>query len=132
MPTELVTTQGDEILGNTSGSLVSAASLTTTQTTADQVNTSARGVQVTLDWLSGSGSNLIRIQGKDPTSGKYFTLLEGGSISSASTTTYTLYPGLTAVANSVVSGVLPRTWRVVALANNASPASYTVGYNLIV
>lgn len=131
MPHELITSQGDEIVGNSSGSLISAASLTTTQTTTDQTNTSARGVKVTLDWLSGTGNVTLKIDGKDPASGKYFTLLTGGSIGAAATNTYTVYPGLTAAANVTVNDVLPRTWRVVVTANNANACSYTVGYNLV-
>lgn len=131
MPHALITTQGDEFTLNTSGSLVSAASLTTTQTTSDQTNTSARGVKVVLDWLSGTGSVTLAIEAKDPTSGKYFTLLSGVAASFVATNVYTVYPGLVAAANATVNDVLPRVWRVKLTANTANPASYTVGYSLI-
>lgn len=131
MPTELITMAGDEYTLNTTGSLLSAASLTTTQTLPDQTNTSCRGVKVVLDWLSGTGSVTLAIQGKDPTSGKYYSILTGTPASIVATTVYTVYPGVTVAANAAVSDILPRVWRAVATANNSLACSYTVGYSLV-
>jgi hypothetical protein len=101
---------------------------TTTQTQADQANVGGRGIVVVLDMTAvGTGSVTLTIQGKDPASGKYYTLLAGAAVTTNSTNVYRVYPGLTAAANATASDVLPRTWRVLVTANNANSAVYSVG-----
>src|SRR5487761_2323202 len=108
--------------------LVASAARTTTQTSADQTNTNGRGVLVVLDvTVIGTGNITLEIDGKDPVSGKYYTILTGAAVSSNSTTVYRVYPGLTAAANATASDVLPRTWRVKVTANNANAVTYSVG-----
>lgn len=112
---------------------ITAVGATTTQTGPDLTNHNCRGVKIVLDTTAiGTGSVTISIQGKDATSGKYYTILTGAAVVTNTTNVYTIYPGITAAANVSVSDVLPRTWRVVVTANNANPASYTVGACLIV
>lgn len=113
-------------------SILASSSRTTTQTSADQTNPYARGIAVVLDMtVVGTGSVTLAIQGKDPVSGKYVVLLTGAAVTTNSTNTYRIYPGLTAVANATVSDVLWRTWRVVVTANNANAATYSVGAILL-
>ncbi|MDE1904966.1 MAG: hypothetical protein KGH75_00765 [Rhodospirillales bacterium] len=108
--------------------LVASAAYTTTQTSADQTNTNGRGVIVVLDMTAvGTGSVTLEIDGKDPVSGKYYTILTGAAVTSNSTNIYRVYPGLTAAANATASDVLPRTWRAKVTANNANSATYSVG-----
>lgn len=80
---------------------------------------------------AGTGSVTLSIQGKDAASGQYYAMLTGAAVTSNGTTVYTVYPGLTAVANTTVSDVLPATWRVVMTANNANATTYTVGASVI-
>jgi len=118
-------------MGNDITVLASAAR-TTTQTSADLTNVDGRGVKVILDvTLVGTGNITLAIKGKDPTSGKYYTMLTGSAVSSNSTTVYTIYPGLTAVANSIVSDVLPHIFQIVVTANNANSCTYSVGASLL-
>jgi hypothetical protein len=91
----------------------------------------ARAIHVTLDMtVVGTGSVTLTIQGKDPASGKYYTLLAGAAVIANSTVTYRVGVGLTAAANLVANDALPRTIRILATHNNANPATYSVGYSL--
>ena len=80
---------------------------------------------------AGTGSITVSIQEKDPTSGKYTSLLDSIALTTNATTILTVYPGLTAVANVTATQVLPRDWRIVVTANNANSITYSVGYALI-
>lgn len=114
------------------GALITAAGATTTQTSADQSNLSGRGVVVVLNTTSiGTGSVTLEIDGKDTASGQYYALLTGAAVTSNATNVYTVYPGLTAVANVTATNILPATWRVKVTANNANAATYTVGASVI-
>ena len=94
----------------------------------DQVNYNARGVTIVLVTTAiGTGSITLTIQGKDPGSGTYYTLLAGAAVVTNTTNRYTVYPGLTAAANVTASDVLPNAWRIVITANNANAATYSVG-----
>jgi hypothetical protein len=113
--------------------LISAAGLTTNQQSADQTNYNGRGLKVIFDMtVVGTGSVTVTIQGKDPVSGKYFTLLAGAAVVTNVTNVYTVYPGVAVAANVSASDVLPRTWRVITTANNANATTYTVAAAVIV
>ena len=118
----------------TENTYLTSASRTTTQTQADQTNTLFRGICVILDVTvnaGGSGSITLEIDAKDPTSGKYYSLLTGAAVVTVTTNTYTVYPSAANTANVSASGVLPKTYRIKVTANNANPVTYTVGYNLL-
>lgn len=114
-------------------SLISASAATATQNGTDQTNYNHRGVIVVYDAtaVTGSGSFTIAIQGKDPVSGKYYALLTGTARSTTGTDVLTVYPGITAAANTAASMVLPRTWRVVATYNSGTNQTFTVSAALI-
>lgn len=126
-------TTGDRMRGNTTATLLASAARTTTQTSADIVNYNARGIAVVLDMTAvGSGPSVtLTINGKDPASGKYYTLLAGAAVTTVTTNTYTVYPGMTVAANVSASAPLPRVFQIVVTANNANAGTYSVGYNLI-
>lgn len=122
----------DEQRSNTDNTLLVSGAYTTSQTLADQTNHNARGLQVVLDVTTpGTGSITLEIDGKDPTSGKYYPLLTGVAVTTAVTNVYRVYPGLTAVANATANDILPRTWRVKVTANNANSVTYSVGASVI-
>ena len=136
MPTTQTFTQkdGDWSFGPVpETTILTSAARTTTQTGADQTNNNGRGLKVVLDMTNvAAGPDVtLTIDAKDPTSGKYYNLLTGASVTTVSTNVYTVYPGLTPVANKTVSDVLPRTWRVVVTANNANSATYSVGMSYL-
>ncbi|MBX6361930.1 MAG: hypothetical protein IRZ03_17865 [Acidobacterium ailaaui] len=119
----------DRQRGNVDGLLlIQASGATTTQVSQDQTNYNARGGIFVLDVTNiGSGSITLVIQGKDPVSGKYYTILSGAAVTTNSTIVYRVYPGLTATANATANDLLPRTWRVQVTANNSNATTYTVG-----
>lgn len=119
-------TTWDRQRGNVDVAVLASGARTTTQTGADTTNYNGRGVKVVLDTtVASAGSVTLSIQGKDA-NGVYYTLLTGTAVTTVSTVVYTLYPGATAAANLTVNDVLPRVWRVVVTANNASTQTYSV------
>lgn len=125
----------DMLRGNiNTAALITATGATTTQTGTDQTNYNGRGLIVVLDMTvnaGSAGSVTLTIQGKDAASGKYYTLLVGAAVVSVSTNVYYVYPGGPVTTNVAANAPLPRTWRVLATANNANATSYTIGASVI-
>lgn len=114
------------------GAVLTGAAATATQNTADLSNGAFRGIKVVFDMTTvGTGSVTVTIQGKDSASGKYYTLLAGAAVTTNTTNVYTIYPGIPATANVSANDVLPKTFRVLATANNANATTYTVGATLL-
>lgn len=114
------------------GTAFASASRGVATVTFDVTNAMGKGIQVFTDLtvLGASSTVTVTIQGKDPVSGKFFTLLAGTAISTVSSQMLTVYPGLTAAAGSVATQVVPRSIRIsVAVAVAAS--TFSVGYSLI-
>lgn len=112
--------------------LFASAAQTASQTQADQLNNSSRGIQVILDMtVVGTGSVTLEIDGKDPASGKYYVLLTGAAVVTNVTNVYTLFPGAPVTTNVSANATLPPTWRIKVTANNANSATYSVGYVLL-
>jgi hypothetical protein len=123
----------DRVRGNENRTLLASAERTTTQTSADLVNYNAKGLHIVLDMTAvGTGSVTLTVQGKDEVSGKYYTILAGAAVITDVTMVYKVYPGAVVAANVSANDVLPRTFRVLVTANNANPATYSVGYSLII
>ena len=115
------------------GALAIPAGSTATVTGPDIVNQHGhRGIKATVVTTAiGTGSITLNIQAKDSASGTYTTLLAGAAVITNVTNVYTVYPGLTAVANVTASDVLPEIFRLVVTANNANAATYTVGWSTL-
>ena len=113
------------------GALINAVNVTTTQYSADQINTNYRGLILVCDVTAvAAGTIAVSVQGKDTVSGKYYTLFTGAAVATAITTVYQVYPASTPSA-SAYNGPLPTIWRVMVTAVNANPITYTVGAALI-
>lgn len=110
-----------------------SASRTTTQTSPDFVNQGCRNIAVILDVtvVTASPSVTVTINGKDPSSGKYYLLLSGAAVVTAVTNVYKVGPGLPVAANVSANDVLPEVFQIVVTANNANAGTYSVGYNLV-
>jgi hypothetical protein len=122
--------------GNTeSGALITHAAASAGVNSADQVNVVARGLHLVIDITTITGTTptlTVTIEGKDPTSGKYYTILASAALNATGTTVLKVYPGLTASANAVANDVLPRTWRVRTTIGGTTPAvTATIAANLI-
>lgn len=102
---------------------------------ADQTNLSGRGVKVAINITVITGTSptfTVTIQGKDTTSGNYYTILTSAALNATGLTILTVYPGLTAAANVTASDVLPRTWRVTSTVAGTGPnVSATVSAQVI-
>jgi hypothetical protein len=115
------------------GTFLVSASRTTTQTQADQENEAGhKGIRVVVDMtVVGTGSVTVTIQAKDPLSGKYTTLLASAAIIANGTTVLQVFPGAPETANLSANKTLGRDWRILATANNANAATYSVSYELL-
>jgi len=117
---------------NAEGVFLASGSRTTTQTMADQTNLNKKGIRVVLDMTTvGTGSVTIAVEAKDPASGKYVVMLASAAIATNQTKTLLIYPGAANTANASANDRLPKTWRINVTANNANPATYSVGYMLL-
>lgn len=118
-----------EIARHREATILASAARTETATGADQTNDAWRGVILTLDITVWNATTLdVKVQTKDPTSGKYVDL-PGAAFAQKSgtgTDTLTIYPGIAETANRSVSDVLSATWRVVGTQVGTS-ATYSVG-----
>lgn len=114
------------------GTIFPSAVRTTTQTSDDIVAYAGVGVVVNLDVTNVNTSSLVlKIQRKDPASGKYIDVLTSAAVTSISTNTYKVYPGLTAATNLTVNDVITGIFRVVVTHGNANNTTYSVGYSIV-
>lgn len=104
---------------------------TTTQTTQDFRNEWGVGAEIYFNVSAiGTGNVTLTIQGRDATSGAYYTVLTGAAVSSNGLNRYQIFPGGTTTANVSVNDIFPFTWRAVVTANNANPVTYSVGVTI--
>jgi len=86
-----------------------------------------------LDVTAGSSLSLVlTLDGKDLNSGKFVNILTGAAVTGVSTNTYTVFPGATAVTNLTVNDIIARLFRIVVTAGNATSATYSLSYSLVV
>lgn len=109
--------------------VLAAAARTTTTASGTQTNYNGKGVNVFVDVTAvGTAPSItVAIQGLDPVSGKWVTLLTSAAITTVSTTLLRVYPGIAAAANTKADEVLPRRWRVNVTHGNADSITYSVG-----
>lgn len=96
---------------------------------ADQVNNAANAIHVITDCTAfTSGTFTVTLQGKDPASGKYYTLLTGAAIAGTGTQVLKVGRGMPATANVSANDILPTIWRI-SVAGGATPiATFSVGF----
>jgi hypothetical protein len=119
---------------NKNVALLASASRTVTTPSPTQLNDSRRGCHVTVDITvntGGLGSITATIEGQDPASGKWYTILASAVLTAVGTVVLRVYPGLVVAANLAANDILPRTWRVNVVANNANPVTYSVGSSAV-
>jgi hypothetical protein len=122
---------GASLLENPPGTVAPLPLAAGTYVTQDQKNVGRRGIKLVVDVTLGAGTVTVTIQGKDPVSGKYYTILTSLALGPGTTTVLTVYPGEVVAANVTANDVLPATWRLsVAIATAAMTA--TIGGSVIV
>lgn len=120
-------------LENIECTMLPSAARTTTAAVPSAVFTNGhwRGAHVIINVSAYTSGNFTpTIQGRDPTSGNFYTILAGTAISSATTAVLKVYPGLVAGAN-VANDILPTKWRVSVLGAGGPSATYSVSCSLI-
>lgn len=123
---------GKSATGTGTPSYFPSAARTTLQT-GDQVETTGfAGVRVVADITAYTAGGLtLTIQGLDPVSAKWYTLLASASLAAVATTDLVVYPGCVAVANRVANLPLPRDIRVSIAVADATSITYSVGLQLL-
>ncbi len=109
--------------------LPSAARTSAPAALDDQANDEFDGIRVVVDLTAfvTAASLTVDIQGKDPLSGKYFTLLSSGALTATVTKVLTLFPGAPVVANGSANDALPGVWRIVVTHGNGNSHTYSIG-----
>jgi hypothetical protein len=118
---------------NKSVTLLASAARTATVATEIQTNNEARGVHVVIDVTAAADtpSVVFTLQGYDPLSQKYYTILASAAITGTGTTVLRVYPGSTVTANLSAADVLPRLWRVNAVHADTDSITYSVGASVV-
>lgn len=114
--------------------ILASAQRTTAQTSADFPNKRCRGLILIVDVTdlhSVTPGLTVTIQGKDPVSGKYYTILASAAITTVSTTVLRVFPGGTIAANLVANDCIPETWRVTVAVADADACTYSIGGILV-
>ena len=108
--------------------VLASAARTATVSSADQNNVGYSGLHVVIDATvdPGTASVTFTVEGKDPVSGEYYTLLASAAVASVSTTVLRVFPGATAAANTVANDGIPSVWRVTATHADAESITYSV------
>lgn len=92
-----------------------------------------RGVFVVIDVsaVAATPSVVFTIQGYDPASASWYTILASAAITGTGQTILRVHPELTAAANLVAKDVLPRQWRVNATHADADSITFSLGAILL-
>ncbi len=118
-------------ISNVSGTALKSQARTETESSDDIVNLGGRGIVVVLDVTdkTGSPSITLEIEGKDPASDEYYTILKSAAVTDVITTTYRVHPYLESTPNLVAKDILPKTLRVTVEHSNTDSITYSVGYS---
>ena len=118
---------------NSTFSLMASAARTATASSPDQNNYNWCGAHIIINVTSitATPSVVPTIQGKDPISGTYYTLLTGLAITTTGITILKIYPGITALANGSANDILPRYWRITMTHADADSITYSVAAMLM-
>jgi hypothetical protein len=129
----------DRARGNVSGTALASAARTVSLTASVPENFNARGMHAFLWCTAGAGINItMQVFFIDDISGQWYDQILTGPITAVGSLLVGCYPGITPVGTPGTSGTvfvskaLPRKWGIYIAHGNANPATYSVGYQLIV
>jgi hypothetical protein len=122
---------------NDTGAIVTLSAATTqTTTTSNQTNFNGRGLNLVINITAISGTSptlTVTLQGVDTASSAVYTILVSAALTATGTTVLSVYPGLTAAANTVANAILPRTFNIKYVIGGTSPSvTATIGASVIV
>lgn len=127
----------ERVLETPSIVVFSSAARTTTTNSSDILKITGKGVKLYLDISAASGTSPtldISVQAKDALTGMYFGIPDATFAQKSGTggDTLTIYPGIAETANSSISDILSKTWRVVATIGGGTPSfTFTIGAEYI-
>lgn len=109
-----------------------SAARTATANSAPINSLSNNGGHVVLDVtaVTATPSIVVKIQGYDSASDKWYDILSGTAVTAVSTVVYSVHPSLTAAAGSVAKDLIPDTIRIRVEHADADSITYSVGVNL--
>ena len=118
---------------NEARTVYNGGQVTAAPTIDDQRNPFCRGLHLVIDitQLTATQTATFTIQGKDPLSGKYYTILASTALAAVATTVLKVYPGAPVSANVSANDILPRDWRVLVTLNNGLSLTFTVAALLV-
>ncbi len=124
----------DRKRGNTEETILASAARTSSVSSSDFTNFNAKGIKVVIDVTAdpAAASVTFDIEGKDPISGNYYSLLTSAAVTAVGTTVLTVFPGIAETANLKASDILPRTYRVTATHADGDSITYSVSGALVV
>ena len=110
--------------------LLASAASTATTASEDVTNFDTVGGHFIINVTAATTSTLtLTIQGKDPVSGGYYTILTGVAITATGMTVLKVHPGIAASANAAAQDILPHTWRVSCAKGDSSSWTYSVAFS---
>jgi hypothetical protein len=103
-----------------------------TTTTGNFKNKLHRGLHLVINVTSVPGVDTVtpKIQGYNPNTGLWYTLLTGTAISTTGINVLKIYPGISASANASASDFLPEIWNLVMTHSAGTNFDYSVVANL--
>jgi hypothetical protein len=113
---------------NVESTVLASAARTATVSSSDLTNNYLRGGHIIMTSITSSPSVVPTIEGKDPISGTYYTILTGIAITATGITILKVYPGAAAAVNAIAADVLPKTWRVTMTHGDADSITYSVAF----
>lgn len=129
------TANWERIRNNAEFTLLASGVRNANAISAFQPNVNSKGLHLILSVTnaSGTGGLIVAIQGIDPTSGNPYGLNTAlAAIIANGTYTYELYPSSSGTGFSQkISGVLPRTFRVLITHGDGSNYTYSLGCSMI-
>lgn len=118
---------------NTSGTYLASAARTATPTKQTKTNRDNKGIIaiINVTAVSASPSVVFTIQGYDPASQTWYTILASAAITGTGQTVLRVHPDLTASPNLIAKDFLPDRWAIDAVHADSDSITYSVGYILV-
>lgn len=121
---------------NSEFSLLTLTTASVGVNSADMGNRSASGIKLFINITAITGTTptlTVTLQGKDSTSGTYFTMLASTALNATGFTVLTVFPGAAATANVSANDHLPLNWRVITAIGGTGPSvTATITASLLV
>lgn len=122
------------VRGNNDGTAIASASRASGAVTnsADIINYSKDKLSIITNISAGAGTVTVKVQQKDPVSGAYVDIPGAVTAGLTGVGAYILQvaPGLTPVANSLISAIIPRVLRITQTNGGGVNTTNSVGYSL--